>query len=137
MSWNYKSFGMTNKSKEEVNEPDRVEYMFPESTQNRLEVKADEMGISTEDLLTLMIEVSLAETKDLREIFVSNELEILKTMYSKEETLQVEDTIIYFDKVEVSKDIDKETGKYAIIIDYYLGGNKIASRVERPLERII
>lgn len=137
MAWNCKSFGMTNKSKEEVNEPDRVEYMFPESTQNRLEVKAAEMGISTEDLLTLMIEVSLAETKDLREIFVSNELELLKTKYSKEETLQVEDTIIYFDKVEVSKDIDKETGKYAIIIDYYLGGNKIASRVERPLERII
>lgn len=115
---------------------DKRTYILPEVTQEMLEERAHEMGATAEDLLTLIVSIGLSERKDLRELFVNKAADKLREEYSKLTSLDVGDITLNFDRVDIKEFIDLEENKFLIHIDYFLGEAKVASRIERPLEKV-
>lgn len=115
-------------------ENDKRTYIFPETTQQLLEKKAEEIGATPEDFLTLMVAVGLNEARDLREVFIIQEVDRLREENKEVKNLEVGGITLHFDRVVIQDTLDK--GEFLINVDYFLGDSKIASRVEKPLEKV-
>ena len=131
MAWDF------GKSKSSANDSANISYEFPDTVQSRLDSRASSMGISSEDLLTLLIEVGLSNKEDLRKTYLLSEADKIEERYKEGTTLPIGDAELYFDDVKVLPVIDENENTFEIHITFYLAGNKIASKIERPLSKIL
>lgn len=110
-------------------------YEFPEELQERIEDKIEGTGMSCEEAVRMVLELWTVSSSDIRKDYIEHQvMEIQDRLLSTSE-LKFGDTTMFYDEVNIIPVIDLEQNIFEIQIEYYLNKNKVATKVERPLDK--
>lgn len=114
-----------------------ADYQLPENLNKRLIEQANNMQLDSCDLLQLIIELALVNKKDVRVAFLENEKANLEKYFSDKTEIELEDTFIFYDRVEINLDVDVDSNKFNLIIMFLQGDNYVAKKIIKPIENYL
>lgn len=124
---------------EEMNSLDSMDfptnnYQLPEELNNRLQYKADEMNLDGCELMKLILDMALNKEGDLRIDYIEAERQKAMKYYNSREEIDLGETVVFYDSVDIVSDIDIAENKFNLVITFKQGNNKVARQVVKPIQ---
>lgn len=113
------------------------DYSLPVDLNKRLIEKAHSMNLESCELLQLIIELALSSKSDIREDFLKDErLTLLKYFEDKTE-INLDGTIIFYEKVEIELDVNIEENKFDLVVLFLQNDKYVAKKIIKPIENYL
>ena len=95
------------------------------------------MNLESCELLQLIIELALSSKSDIREDFLKDErLTLLKYFEDKTE-INLDGTIIFYEKVEIELDVNIEENKFDLVVLFLQNDKYVAKKIIKPIENYL
>lgn len=108
---------------------DAGSYDIPSELYDRVERKSSKMKVCYEDVITMALELWLADSSDIRVKYINLKVEQIKRRVAKQKYLIIDNTQIYYDDFSVYPYIQAKKGIYEVHVDYFLQGIKVAGSI--------
>lgn len=115
---------------------DDYTYDIPEFIHNRFATKVNKHRIPYEVVITMLIELWLADSSDIRLKYLNLKTEQIKRRVAKRKYLIINNTEVYYDDFKVYPFVKPKKGIYEVHVDYYQRGIKVAGSIEFDLNEL-